>query len=181
MLSETKILPEKFSRVKTSDLSDVLSLIIEVRRFFLVLPVVFFKLWHAWRSSGFTWWLVRDNALQTLFSRTLSPIDTGTGFISSGSWWWYWALLTAFLSHWTIYSVSKQLRFLLTVSSELRISYCLRKWSKRLVRSDNLEDMSPTLINSSINSSFERFSSWLLVRTIIIYEYRWYKIKIRLN
>ena len=35
--------------------------------------------------------------------------------------------------------------------------------------------------NKLVNFSFERFSSWLLVRTIIIYEYRWYKIKIRSN
>ena len=141
----------------------------------------FFKGWHAWRSSGFTSWLVRDNALQMLFSRTSSPTDAGTGFISSDSRQWYWALLTAFLSNWTILSVSKRLQFLLTVSSELRISYRLRKSSKRLVRSDSLEDMSSTLISSSINYFFERFSNWLLVRTIIIYKYRWYKIKIRLN
>ena len=134
--------------------------------------VLFFKRWHSWRSSGFISWPVRDNALQTLFSRISLPIDAGTGFMSCDSRWWYWALLTAFLSNWTILSVSKRLQFLLTVSSELRISYRLRKSSKRLVRSDSLEDMSSTLISSSIYSSFERFSSWLLVRTIIIYEYR---------
>ena len=83
-------------------------------------------------------------------------IDPGTGFISSDSRRWYWALLTAFLSNWTILSVSKRLQFLLTVSSELRISYRLRKSPKRLVRSDSLEDMSSTLICLLINSSFER-------------------------
>ena len=118
--------------------------------------VLFFKQWHAWRSSGFTSWLVRDNALQMQFSR-ISPIDAGTGFISSDSQRWHWALLTAFLSNRTILSVSKWLQFLLTVSSESRISYRLRKLSKRLVRSDSLEDMSSTLISSSINSSFEIF------------------------
>ena len=46
----------------------------------------------------------------------------------------------AFLSNWTILSVSKWLQFLLTVSSELRISYHLRKSSKWLVRSDKLRD-----------------------------------------
>ena len=144
--------------------------------------VLFFcKRWHAWRLLGFTLCPVMDNTLQTLFSRMSSPIETGTWFISSNSQWWYWALLTAFLSNWTILSVCKWLEFLLTVSSELRISYYLRKSLKWLVRSDSLEDMSSTLISLSINSSFERFSSWLLVRTIIIYEYRWYKIKIRLN
>ena len=117
----------------------------------------FFKQWHAWRSSGFISWPVRDNGLQTLFSRTSSPIDTGTGFIFSDSRRWYWVLLTPFLSNWTILSDSKRLQFLLAVGSELRISYRLRKSSKRLVRSDSLEDMSSTLISSSINSSVERF------------------------
>ena len=129
-----------------------------------------FKWWYAWRSSGFTSWPVRDNALQTLPSRTSSPIHARTEFIFSDSRQWYWALLTAFLSNWTILSVSKWLQFLLTVSSELRISYRLRKSSKQLVRSGSLEDMSSTLISLSINSSFERFSSWFLVHTIIIYE-----------
>ena len=128
MLSEMKSLPEKLSWVRTSDL---------LQRFFLyfcflhlnlaITKSLFFRQWHALRSSGFTSWLVRDNALQMLFSRTSSPVDVGTGFISSDSQWWYWALLTAFLSNWTILSVRKRLQFLLTVSSELRISYCLRK------------------------------------------------------
>ena len=140
----------------------------------------FFKRWHASRSSRFTSWLVRDNALQMLLSRTSSTIVARTGFISSDSRQWYWALLTAF-SNWTIFSLSNQLQFLLTVNSEERISYCLRKSLKWLVRSDSLEDMPSTLTRSSINFSDERFSSWLLVQTIMIYEYRWYNIKIKLN
>ena len=134
MLSETKSLPEKFSWVRTSDLLRKFFLLIRMLRFcFLHLNLTitvsfFFKRWHGWRSSGFTSWPVRDNALQTLFSRTSSLIDAGTGFISSDSRRWYWALLTAFLSNWTILSVSKRLQFLLTVSSELRISYHFRKW-----------------------------------------------------
>ena len=137
MLSKTKSLPEKFSWVRT-----YIWFITEVLPFakdatfllptskFSYYSVLFFKRWHAWRSLGFTSWPVRDNVLQTLFSRTSSPIDAGTGFISSDSRRWYWALLTAFLSNWTILSVSKRLQFLLTVSSELRISYyCLRKSS----------------------------------------------------
>ena len=99
-------------------------------------------------------------------------IEAGTGFISRDSRRSCCALLTAFLSNWIILSFSKRLQFLLTVSSEERISYRLRKSSKRLVRSNSLEDISSTLISSSVNSSFERFSSWLLVRTIMIYEYR---------
>ena len=102
--------------------------------------------------------------------------------ISSDSRRWYCALLTAFLSNLTILSLSKRLQFLLTVSSEERMSYRLRKSLKRLVRSGSLEDMSLILISSSINSSFEWFSSWLLVRTIMIYKYRWqYRNQVELN
>ena len=85
--------------------------------------VIFFKWWHAWRSSGFSSWPIRDNALQTLLSITSSPIDAGTVFISR---LWYWALVTAFLSNWTILSLNKHLQFLLTVSSEEIISYRLK-------------------------------------------------------
>ena len=85
--------------------------------------VIFFKWWHAWRSSGFSSLPIRDNALQTLLSKTSSPIDAGTVFISR---LWYWALVTAFLSNWTILSLNKRLQFLLTVSSEEIISYRLK-------------------------------------------------------
>ena len=165
MLSKMKSLPEKLSWVRPSDfLWRFFPLIRMLCLCFLHLNSImtvffFFKWWHAWRSSGFTSWPVRENALQTLLSRTSSPIVVGRGFISSDSWQWYWALSTAFLSNWTILSLSNRLQFLLTVSSEERISYRLRKSSKRLVRSDSLEDISSTLISSSINSSFERFSS----------------------
>ena len=127
MLSKTRSLPEKLSWVRTSDLLRRFFLLIRMLRFcFLHLNLIitvsfFFKRLHAWRSSGFTSWLVRDYALRTMFSSTSSPIDAGTGFISSDSRRWYWALLTAFLSNWTILSVSKRLQFLLTVRSEFHI------------------------------------------------------------
>ena len=54
-------------------------------------------------------------------------IDVGTGFNNSDSWRWYWALLTAFLSNWTIFSVNRQLQFLVTTSSEERISNLFKK------------------------------------------------------
>ena len=161
MLFETKSLPKKLSWVRTSDLLQRLFLLIRIVRFCflhlsLTITVSFIsKRWHAWRSSGFTSRTVRYNALQTLFSITSSPIDAETGFTSSDSRQWYWALLTAFFSNWTILSVSKRLQFRLTVSSELRISYCLRKSLKRLVRSGSLEDMPSTLTSLLINSSFE--------------------------
>ena len=152
MLSEMKSLPETLSLVRISDLLQRFFLLIRMIHFcflhlnWTITVSFFFQWWHAWRSSGFTSWLVRDNALQTLLTRTSSsPTDAGTGFISSDSRWWYWALLTVFLSNWTIISLSKRLQFLLTVSPEERITYCLRKSWKRLVRSDSLEDISSTL------------------------------------
>ena len=128
MLSKTKSLPEKLSWLKTSDLFQRFFLLIRMPCFcslhlnLMITVSSFFKWWHAWRSSGFTSWPVRENALQTLLSRISSPIVVGRGFISSDSWQWYWALSTAFLSNWTILSLSNRLQFLLTVSSEKRIS-----------------------------------------------------------
>ena len=151
MLSETKSLLEKLSWARTSDLLCRFFLLLRMLRFcFLHLNLAisvsfFFKRWHVWKSSGFASCLVRDNALQMLLSRTSSPIDAGTGFISSDSWQRYWTLFTAFLSNWTILSLNKWLQFLLTVSSEKRISCHLKKSSKRLVRPDSLEDMSSTI------------------------------------
>ena len=140
MLSETKSLPEKLSWMRPSDLLRRFFLLIRMLRLcFLHLNLImtvsfFFKRWHAWRSSGFTSWPVIDNALQTLLSRTSSPIVARPGLISCDSRRWYWTLLTVLLSKWTILSLSNRLQFLLTVSSQERISYRLRKLSKRLVK-----------------------------------------------
>ena len=145
----------------------------------LTITVSFFL--KQWRSSGFTSWPVRDSAFQTLLLGTSWSIDAGRRFISSDSRRWYWAFLTTFLFNWTILSLNKQLQILVTDSSQERISYRLKKSSKRLVRSGSLEDMSSALLTSSTNSSFERFCRWLLVRTIMMYGYRWYSTKIKLN
>ena len=103
----------------TTEVLPVDTLLLSTFKFNYYIVSFFFRWWHAWRSSSFTLWQVRDNVLQILFSRTSSPMDAGTGFISRDSWRWYWALLMAFLSNWTILSVSKLLQILLTVSSEL--------------------------------------------------------------
>ena len=123
-----KILPEKLNWGRTSGTLWRFFLFIIMLRFcfqrlsLAITVPFFFKLWHAWRSSDFTSWPVRDNAWQTLVSRISSPIDTETGLIPSDSWWWYWALLVAFLSNKTILSLGKRSHshFLLTVSSEKR-------------------------------------------------------------
>ena len=86
MLSEMKSLPEKSSWLRTSDLLQRFFLLIRMLRFcFLHLNLTitmsfFFKRWHAWKSSGLISWPLRDNALQTLLSRTSSLIDEITGF-----------------------------------------------------------------------------------------------------
>ena len=131
----------------------------------------FFKRWHAWRSFGLNSWLVRESALQMLLSGTSLLTDIGTVFSSSDSRRWCCVLLNMFLSNWAILSLNKQLQFLVTASSKEGISYLLNKSSKWLVRSDNLEDLFSTLISFSINSSFERFSSWLLVPTNICFTF----------
>ena len=141
MLSETKSLPEKLSWLRPSDLSSAAKDATSLYPTF------------TWRLLVFTSWPIRDNALQTLFSRTSSSIEVGTGFISNDSWRWYCALLIAFLSNWIILS---RLQFLVTVSSEKSISYHLRKSSKRLVRSDSLED-----IYQLVNSFFLWKIFWL--------------------
>ena len=187
MLSKTKSLSEKLTWARTFDLLRRSFLLIRMLHSYflhlnLTITVSFlFKRWHTWISSGFTSWPVKDSALQTLLLRTSLPIDAGTGFTSIDSRRWHWALLTTFLSSWTILSFNKRLQVLVTNSSKERISYHLKILSKRLLRSDSLEDMSATLISSSINSSFQRLSSWLIVWTIFIYGYRWYNIKIKLN
>ena len=127
----------------------------------------FFKWWHAWRSLGLPSWTVRESALQMLLSKISLLIDIRIGLFSSDSRW-YSSLLTVFLSNLTIVSLNKLLQFLVTNSSEERISYLLKNPSKRLVRLDILEDKSSTLTSSLINSSSETFSSWLLVWTTMM-------------
>ena len=57
----------------------------------------FFSRWHGCKSSGITSCPVREMALRTFSSRTLSPMSWDTGFTSRDSLRWYWALLTNFV------------------------------------------------------------------------------------
>ena len=128
MLSERKSLPEKLRWVKPFDLLRSLFLLIRMLRLcFLHLNLImtvsfFFNRWYAWRSSGFTSWPVRDNALPTLLSRTSLSIEAGTGFISNDSWQLYCPLLTASLSNWTILSLSKRFYWHLAVKKVFHIA-----------------------------------------------------------
>ena len=114
MLSKMKSLPANFSSLRFSEL---------LRRFFVSIRIfcfsfidlnfpiavsLFFRKWHAWRSSGITSGPVRQRALKTLCSSSFLLIDAGTGFISIDSRRWYWALLTAFLSSWMILSLRRR-------------------------------------------------------------------------
>ena len=175
MLSEMKSLPVNFSWLRFSDLLRRFFLSIRIFRFcyldlnFRITISFFSRRWHAWRSSRITSWPVRERALQTLSYSSSLLIDAGTGFISINLWQWYWALLTAFLSSWTIHSLRSRLQFFETASSEDKISSLLIKSSNLVVSFTSLdsEGISSMLISSSINSSFERCSNWLLVRTTV--------------
>ena len=52
--------------------------------------------------------------------------------------------------------------------SEEITSNFVKKTSNRLDKSESFDVISSTVISSSINSFFERFSNWLLVQTILV-------------
>ena len=52
--------------------------------------------------------------------------------------------------------------------SEETTSNFVKKTSNRLDKSESFDVISSTVISSSINSFFERFSNWLLVQTILV-------------
>ena len=124
MLSNMKSLPENFSWRRSSDL---------FRRFFLltrtlhlsllhlnftITDAFFFRRWQAYKSSGLTSCPVREIALQIFSSSSSSLTHGGTGFTSTDSRRWYWALINAFLSKWTTFLVSNMLQFLVMATSE---------------------------------------------------------------
>ena len=52
--------------------------------------------------------------------------------------------------------------------SEETTSNFVKKTSNRLEKSKSFDVISSTVISSSINSFFEKFSNWLLVQTILV-------------
>ena len=90
------------------------------------------------------------------------------GFISTDFHRWYRELVTAFLSSWRTLSVSNLLQFLVMAKSDETTSNLLKKYLNRCVKSEIVDVMSSTVMSSSISSSFEMFSNWLLVRTILV-------------
>ena len=87
----------------------------------------FFKRWWACKSFGLTSCPVKEIAFQMFSSSSSLLIDGGTGFTSTDSRRWYWALVTAFLSSWTTLSVSNLLQFLVMAKSDETTSNLLRK------------------------------------------------------
>ena len=128
----------------------------------------FFKRWWACKSFGLTSCPVKEIAFQMFSSSSSLLIDGGTGFTSTDSRRWYWALVTAFLSSWTTLSVSNLLQFLVMAKSDETTSNLLKKSSNQFVKSEIFDVMSSTVMSYLISSSFERCFNWILVRTILV-------------
>ena len=129
---------------------------------FTITNYFFFKRWQACKSPGLTLCLVKENALQIFSLSFPSLIDGEVGFTSTDSRRWYWALVTAFLSDWTILSISNLLQFFVIATSDERISNLridsMKKSSNRFDKWESFDVMSSILISSSMSSSLERFS-----------------------
>ena len=137
---------------------------------FMITWYFFLMRWLSCRSSSSTDIPVRDSAWQTDCSRMLSAISDGTGLISRVSLLVYWALFKLLRSNWVIRSSRRSLQRLVIVRLELIISYFASKSLKRSFSSENFTFMSflkfSRLKTSSISSSFDKFSTLLLVCTI---------------
>ena len=133
LLSNMKSLPENFSWPRCSDLFRGFFLLTRTLRLifqhlnFTITDSFFFRRWQACKSSDLTSCPVRESALQMFSSSSSSLIDGGTGFISTNSRRWYWALVTAFLSNWTTLLVCNLLQFFVMTKSEETTSNLLKK------------------------------------------------------
>ena len=172
MLSDMNSLRENLSWCRSSDLFQRFFLLTSMLRLsflhlnFTITDSFFFKRWQACKSSGLTSCPVKESALQMFISSSSALIDGWTGFTSTDSRRWYWAFVTAFLSNWTTLLVNL-LQFLAIAMSDETTSN-LKKSSNRFDKSKSFYDISSTVMSSSISSSFERFSNWLFVWTILI-------------
>ena len=135
---------------------------------FTITDSFFFKQRQACKLFALTSCLVKESDLQMFSSSPSSLIDGGTGFTSIDSHRWYWTLVTAFLSNWTTLLVSNLLQFLVMAKSDETTSNLLKKSSNWFIKSEIFDAMSSTVMSSSISSSFERSSNWLLVQTILV-------------
>ena len=174
MLPDMKSLPENFSRHRSSDLFQRFFRLTStfclsfIHLHFTITDSFFFKWWQTCKSFGLTSCPVKESASQMFSSSSSSLIDGGIGFTSTDSHRWYWALVTAFLSSWITLSVSNLLQFFVMAKSDETTSNLLKKSSNRFVKSEIFDVMSSTVMSSSISSSFERFSNWLLFLTVLV-------------
>ena len=172
MLSDMKSLPENFSWRRSSDLFQRFFQLTStfclsfLHLNFTITDSFFFKQRQACKSFGLTSCSVKESVSQMFSLSSSSLIDAGIGFTSTNSRWWYWALVTELLSSWTTLSVSNLLQFLVMAKSDETTSNLLKKSSNRLFKSEIFDVISLTVMSSSTSSSFERFSNWLLVRSI---------------
>ena len=177
MLSFTNDFPENFNWVRPSLLFCKVVRFERTRYFcflhlnFMITRSFFLMRWQACRSSGSTAIPVSESAWHTYCSRTSSAVWEGTGLISRVFLLLYWVLLRLFRSKWVIRSSRTSLQRLEIDRLELTMSYFAWKSLKRSLSSENLALMSflklSRLRTSSISSSFDKFSNWLLVRTIV--------------
>ena len=106
MLSNMNSLLENFSWHRSSDLFQRFFLLTRtlclslLHLNFTIIDSFFLRRWQGCKSSDLTSCLVRESALQMFSLSSSSLIDGGTGFTSTNSCWWYWVLVTAFLSNW---------------------------------------------------------------------------------
>ena len=104
------------------------------------------------------------------YARTSSAISDGTGLILRVSLLVYWALFKSLHSNWVIRSSRRSLQRLVIYRLEWTISYFASKPLKRSFSLENFALMSflkfSRLRTSSVSSSFDKFSNWLLVCTI---------------
>ena len=123
--------------------------------------------WQACRSSGSTDTPVSDHVWHTDYSNTSSTVSYGTGL--RVSLLLYWVLFRLLRSNWVIRSSRFSLQRLEVDRFELTISYFAWKLLKRSLSSENFALMSLLKISRlrTISSSFDKFSNWVLVGTIV--------------
>ena len=83
---------------------------------------LFFNRWDECKSSGVTSCPVKEIALHTAFSKTLSPVSLGTGLTSTDYLLRYWELLTAFRSYCVIRWCRKVFQFFVVTSLDFNSS-----------------------------------------------------------
>ena len=112
MLSDMKNLPENLSWRRSLDLFQRFFLLASTLRLsflylnFIITDSFFFKRWQACKSFGFNSCPIKESTLQMFTSSSSSLIDGWTGFTSTDSRRWNWALVTAFLSNWITLSIN---------------------------------------------------------------------------